>query len=192
MLSEKQFRERARSELRQIGEQLKAMATDRAVYWKLENEIVGRNPHLHNARSAFLDMVRGCYADAMTARVLRLLEPGENDASLERVLRQLLNYPELMHDRTSESEYAQDCRALRGAAVNLRAVMLPRIAHHERTLAALASTARALDTAIDLMLAMVKTYYWIIADSCIDVEPGCEEDAMAIFQFAWAVPALAK
>ncbi len=190
MLTEKQFRERARSELRQIGAELKALANDRDIYWKLERNIVERNPQLKDSRSAFLDMVRSCYADAMTVRVLRLLDPGDGDASLSRILEQLAEYPTLLHDRISEQEFANDRRALQQAAVNLRRVALPRVAHHERTLSALASAHRELDAALDLMLAGIKTYYWIIADGHIDVEPDQSEDAMSVFQFPWAGPAV--
>jgi len=192
MLSEKQFRERARGELRQIGEQLKGLVTDRDVYWKLEREIVQHNPQLKNGRNAFLDMVRGCYADAMTARVLRLLEPANGDASLERILGQLAEYPELRHDRISEQEFAEDRGALQRAAANLHSTALPRAAHHERTLSALASTHRELDAALDLMISTVKTYYWIITDSYIDMEVSHDDDPMSVFRFAWALPAVAK
>ena len=192
MLSEKQFRERARTELRQIGDQLKALASDRDVYWKLEREIVQPNPQLRASRSAFLDMVRGCYVDAMTARVLRLLERADAEVSLERILGQLAAYPNLLHGRTSEQEFEHDRAALQRAAENLRSATLPRAAHHERTLSALAPTHRALDAALDLMLSVIKTYYWIVADSYLDVEVKGADDSMSIFQFAWAVPTVAK
>ena len=191
MLSEKQFRDRARSELHQIGNQLQGLATDRDVYWKLERDIVERNPQLQRARSAVLDLLRGCYVDAMTARALRLLESAGAELSLQRLLGQLAEYPELLHDRISEQEFAHDRHALQQAAINLRRVTLPRTAHHERTLSALASAHRELDAALDLMLSTVKTYYWIIADSYIDLDVSHSEDPMSVFQFAWATPRLA-
>ncbi len=192
MLSEKQFRERARSELRHIGEQLKGLATDRDVYWKLEREIVERNPQLKNGRSAFLDMLRGCYVDAMTARVLRLLQSADADVSLLRILEQLAGYPELLNGRLSQRELADDRAALQKAVTNIKRVALPRAGHHERTLSALASAHRELDAALDLMLSSVKNYYWIITDSYIDLDVSQADDPMSIFQFAWAVPMLAK
>ncbi len=192
MLSEKQFRERARSELRHIGEQLKGLATDRDVYWKLEREIVERNPQLKNGRSAFLDMLRGCYVDAMTARVLRLLQSADADVSLLRILEQLAGYPELLNGRLSQREFADDRAALQKAVTNIKRVALPRAGHHERTLSALASAHRELDAALDLMLSSVKNYYWIITDSYIDLDVSQADDPMSIFQFAWAVPMLAK
>src|SRR5215471_577089 len=88
MLTEKQFRERTRAGLQQIGAQLRGIAADREVYRRFEQEIVEPNPQLH-ARSAFLDMVRGCYADGMILRALRLLEPQEGEPSLPRILEQL-------------------------------------------------------------------------------------------------------
>ncbi len=102
MLSEKQFRERAKSELRQIANQVLSVATDRDIYWRLEREIIQPNPQLRDARSAFLDLLRGTYADATAARVLRLLDGQDSAISLPRVLAQLANYPQLLHDRITE------------------------------------------------------------------------------------------
>ena len=192
MLTEKQFRERARSELRQIGEQLKGLAIDRDVYRKLETEIVEPNLQLKNGRSEFLDMLRGCYVDAMTARILRLLEPADGDSSLPRILDQLAAFPDLLHDRLSQREFVQDRKALEQAVVNIKRGAVPRAAHHERTLSALAKAHRELDAALDLMIANVKNYYWIVSDSYIDLEVSYDGDPMSIFQFAWAIPTLAK
>ncbi|MGA2904934.1 MAG: hypothetical protein ABSD98_13945 [Candidatus Korobacteraceae bacterium] len=192
MLSEKQFRERAKSELRQIGNQVLSLATDRDIYWKLEREIIQPNPQLCQARSAFLDMLRGCYADAMAARALRLLEGEDGGVSLPRVLAQLAEYPQLLHDKITESELADDRGALIQAAAELKRAVAPHAGHHERTLPALASTQRELDAAIDRMIATVKTYYWIVAESHLDLDVKHSEDPLSIFQFAWATPALAK
>ena len=191
-MTEKQFRERARSQLRQIGDQLKGMATDRDVYWRWEREIVENNPLLQGNRSAFLDMVRGCYVEAMTARLLRLLEPDEPSASFQNILGELGEYPELLHDKITGRELANDRSELQRAAANLRNASLPRAAHHERTLSALAPTNRALDRALDLMIATTKTYHWIVSNSFIDLDVSHDDDPLSIFQFVWAVPTLAR
>ena len=192
MLSEKQFRERAKTELRQIANQVLSVATDRDIYWRLEREIIQPNPQLRDARSAFLDLVRAAYADATAARVLRLLDGQDSAISLPRVLAQLASYPQLLHDRITERECAADQAALAQAAANLKQVSEPHFAHHERTLSALAATHRATDAAIDLTISTVKTYYWIVADSYIDLDIHHAEDPMAIFSSAWAVAELAK
>lgn len=192
MLNEKRFRERARGELRQIGHQLKALATDRDVYWKLEREIVARNPQLKNARSVVLDLLRGCYVDAMAARLLHLLQPADAEISLPRVLEELTKYPGLLHGRLTEREFADDRNALEQALVHLKGATGSRAAHHERTPSALASAHRELDAALDLMIAQIKNYYWIVADSYIDLDVNHAEDPMAAFEFAWAVPTLAR
>ena len=183
MLSEKQFRERARTELRQIGEQVLSLSTDREIYWKVEREIIAKNPRLHEERSAFLDMLRGAYAEAMSARVLRLLE---DDASLPRILAQLGDYPQLLHDKVTDREFDDDRKALDEAAAELKRVLQPHSAHHERTLPALAPIHRALDRAVDLLSSTLKTYYWIVADSYLPMDVQYAEDPLAIFQFAWA------
>ncbi|MGB7552979.1 MAG: hypothetical protein WBM04_01300 [Candidatus Korobacteraceae bacterium] len=190
MLSEKQFRERARSELREIRNQVLSLARDRDVYWKVEREVIERNPELHGVRNAFLDMVRAAYADAMSARVLQLLDTEDVDLSLRRILTQLEDYPHLLHDKVGEREFADDRAELDRAASNLKRVLNPHFGHHERTLSALASTNRELDQTIDAIISTLKTYYWIIADAYLDFEVSYPEDPLAIFQFAWIKPGL--
>jgi len=190
MVSEKQFRQRAGSDLRQIGDQVLALATDRDIYRRLEQEIIQHNAQLNDMRSAVLDMIRGCYAEAMAGRVLRLLDP-DGPLSLPRVLSSLAHYPHLLHDKISEHEFNQDRAALELARRNLSSTMVPHIAHHERTLPALAALHCKLDAAIDLLINAVKTYYWIVAESYIDLDVRYSEDPLAVFQFAWLVPALA-
>ncbi len=185
MLSEKQFRERATVELREIGKQVASLAMDRDLYRKLEREVIAQNPRLQGSRNPFLDMVRGAYADAMTVRVLRLLDAESRGLSLRRVLAQIAEYPQLLHDKVGDREFANDSASLDGAAANLKAVMDPHFSHHERTPSALAATHRALDEAIDAMITTLKTYYWVVAEGHLDLEPRYAEDPLAIFRFAW-------
>jgi hypothetical protein len=192
MLSEKQFRERAKIELRQIGDQVLALATDRDIYWKLEREIIQSNPQLSEARSELLDMLRGCYVDAMVARLLRLLDGEEDGVSLPRVLAQLVGYPELLHDRITESEFADDRGALERSAARLRSFSASHMDRHARTLSALASTHRELDGALTVIIAVVETYYWIVSDGYIDLDVEYAADPLSIFQFAWATPVLTQ
>ena len=188
MLSEKQFRERAKTELRQIGDQLLALATDSDVYWKFEREIVDNNPQLKSTRSAFLDMVRSSYADAMAARVQRLLD---GDGGLPQVLNALAEHEPLMRDKISEREFSEDRAALQQACLRLQRVMVPHIAHHERTTSALSSLHKELDAALDLLIETVKTYYWIVADGYMQLDVKYSEYPLSIFEFAWAKPVLA-
>jgi hypothetical protein len=189
MLTEKQFRERAKTELRQIGDQLLGMATDRDIYSRLERDIILNNPHLHGARSAFLDMLRGCYADAMAARALRLLD-ADGAPSLPRVLTALAQHEQIMHDKVTEREFADDRAALQQAVVNLQRVMVPHVAHHERTLPALASLQRELDDTLDRMIETAQTYYWIVSDSYLEMDVQHSGEPLSVFQFAWAMPVL--
>lgn len=191
MLSEKQFRERAKTELRQIGEQLLGLATDRDIYSKFECEIVQNNPQLEGARSEFIDMLRGCYADAMAARALRLLD-GDGGLSLPQVLTALAQHEQVMRDKITEREFSDDRAALQLAFVNLQRAMVPHTAHHERTLPALASLHRELGAALDLMMETAKTYYWIVADGYLQLDVKSAGDPLSVFQFAWAMPMLAK
>ena len=186
MLSEKQFCERARTELRQIGEQVRSLATDRDVYWKVEHEIVGQNPQLHDRHSVFLDLLRGAYADAVSARLLRLLDRTDDGSSFLQVLSQLADYPQLLHDKITDRELANDRQALERAASDLKQVSHSHLAHLERRLSALAAVHRAQDTTIDLLTSTLKTYYWIIAGNYLPLDVEYAEDPLAIFRFAWA------
>jgi hypothetical protein len=192
MLSEKQFCERAKSELRHTGDQVLALATDRDVYWKVEREVIQNNPQLCEARSELLDMLRGCYVDAMVGRLVRLLDGEDDGVSLPRVLTQLADYPELLHDRITQSEFADDRAALERAAARLKSFSASHVGRHERTLPALASAHRELDAALTVIIAVVETYYWIVTDGYIDLDVEYAEDPLSIFQFAWAAPVLAR
>lgn len=189
MLNEKQFRERARTELRQIADQLLSLAADRDIYRKFEREIVQNNPQLTSGRSEFMDMLRGCYADAMAARVLRLLG-GDGAPSLPQVLSALAQHEQIMRDKVSEREFADDRAALQQALVNIQRAMVPHSAHHERTLPALAILHRELDAALDLLLETAKTYYWIVAGGYLQLDVKYSADPLSVFQFAWAMPVL--
>jgi hypothetical protein len=189
MLSEKQFRERTRTELRKIGDQLVGLATDRDVYWKFEREIVQNNPQLQSTRNAFIDMVRASYADAMAARVLRLLDE-DGGPSLPQVLNALARHEQIMRDKISEREFSDDRAALLQAFAKVQRVMVPHTAHHERTPSALASLHKELDAALDLMMEAVKTYYWIVSDGYMQLDVKYSEYPLSIFEFAWAKPVL--
>jgi hypothetical protein len=184
MLSEKQFRERTKVELREIGKQVASLAADRDIYRKLETEVIPKNPRLQNSRSAFLDMVRGAYTDAMAIRVARLADPDNIiGLTLPRVLAQIGEHPELLHDKVGDREFARDCAALERAGERVREVWDPHSSHP--TPSALTATHRAVDEALDLMISTLKTYYWVVAEGHLDLEPSYDEDPLAIFRFAW-------
>ena len=185
MLSEKQFRERAKVELREIGKQVASLATDRDLYRKLEHDVIAQNSRLHGARHPFIDMVRGAYSDAMAVRVLRLLDAGSSGLSLRRVQTQIAEYPQLLHDKVGDREFANDTAALDRVAAKLKAVMDAHFSHHERRPSAMASKHRVLDEAIDAMISTLKTYYWVVAEAHLELEPSYAEDPLAIFEFAW-------
>ena len=185
MLSEKRFRERTKVELREIGKQVASLATDRDVYRKLEHDVIAKNTRLQGARHPFIDMVRGAYTDAMAVRVLRLLDAGSSGLSLRRVLTEIADYPHLLHDKVGDREFANDSAAMDRAAAKLKAVMDAHFSHHERRPSAMASRHRALDEAIDAMISTLKTYYWVVAEAHLDLEPSYTEDPLAIFRFAW-------
>ena len=185
MLSEKRFRERTKVELREIGKQVASLATDRDVYRKLEHHVIAKNTRLQGARHPFIDMVRGAYTDAMAVRVLRLLDAGSSGLSLRRVLTEIADYPQLLHDKVGDREFGNDSAAMDRASAKLKAVMDAHFSHHERRPSAMASRHRALDEAIDTMISTLKTYYWVVAEAHLDLEPSYTEDPLAIFRFAW-------
>lgn len=187
MLNEKQFRERAKVELRHVGKQVASLATDRDIYWKLERDVIAQNPKLQNTE-AFIDMVRGAYADAMVLRALHLLDSEGGESSLRRVLAQLADYPQLLHDKASDREFSDDRAALEQAAAKLKGLHGTHFAHHERTPAALAAHHAAIDQAIDAMTSTLKTYYWVIAEGHLDLDTKYAGDPLAIFRFAWIAP----
>ncbi len=180
MLNEKQFRERATRELREVGKQVQAMATDRELYRRLDAEQLQSNPEVPAKGSAFLELVRGCYADATTMRLRRLLAP-EANLSLRRVIVQLADYPDLLHQKVNTRELADDAAELDKTAAYLKQEVEPHFLPHERTPGALAPALRRLDGALDLVSGLLNKYYWVVCDGHLDLEAKLSGDAVTRF-----------
>lgn len=187
MLSEKQFRERAVRELRAIGKQVQSIATDRALFRRLESEVIAHNPALDASSGPYLPMFRAAYTDAMIMRLRRLYAPDAN-ISLRRLITQVSEYPEMLHDKLTGKELAADLAEFETLSTVLKAQIDPHFAAHERTSAALESANRDIDRAIDHVSDCIKRYYWIVAGAYIDVEPAIESDPVTIFRAAWIEP----
>src|SRR5271166_159490 len=184
MLNEKQFRDRATRELREIGKQVQSLSSDRDLYRKLESEVVPSNPQLSDSSSNFLIMLRAAYTDATTMRLRRLYAADAN-LSLRRLVAQVSEYPDLLHDKLTGKELLSDVADLDRTATILKQHFEPHFANHERTPAALATANRELDRALDLLIDCVRRYYWIVAGSYIDLDVSYTEDPLAVFRFPW-------
>lgn len=177
MLTEKQYRRRARNELLKIGKQCRVLVTDRDVYQQFEREVASGSMHVQKD-DAFLLMVRGCYGDSMVARLLRLLEVGVGGISLRRVLEELQGYPELFQERITEKEFVADLASLNRVTTRLKHLD-PHLSDHERTTASLEATRRALNQGIDLFSELLQRFYWIIADAHLDLTASRQSDFIA-------------
>lgn len=184
MLNEKQFRDRAIRELREIAKQVQSLSADRDLYRKLETDVIPANPALANRSSPYLSMIRGAYTDATTMRLRRLFAP-EANLSLRRLLAQISDYPDMLHDKLTGKELSADLAEFDRLGAYLKEHIDPHFSNHERTLAAVTAANRELDRAIDLLADCVKRYYWIVSESYIEVEPSYPEDPLAIFRFSW-------
>jgi hypothetical protein len=184
MLNEKQFRDRAVRELREIGKQVLSLATDRDLYRRLEADVVQSNPRLSSSGSAYLSMVRGAYTDAATMRLRRVFAP-DAALSLRRLLTQISEYPALLHDKLTAKELSGDLAELDRVSLYLKEQVEPHFSNHERTPAALATTNRELDKALDLLIDCMKRYYWIVSDAYIDLDVSYSEDPLGVFSFPW-------
>jgi len=184
MLNEKQFRDRATRELREIGKQVLSLATDRDLYQKLEADVIQRNSSLSASGNPFLSMWSGAYTDATAMRLRRLFAP-EANLSLRRLATQIADYPEMLHDKLTAKELSNDLADLDRMSVYLKEHVDPHFTDRERTPAALAATNRQLDRAIDLLVECTKRYYWIVADSYIDIDVKYSEDPLTVFRSPW-------
>jgi hypothetical protein len=187
MLSQKQVCDRATRELREIGTQLQILLADRKLYRKLESEVIAPNSSLASSNNPYLAMIRAAYTDATIMRLRRLFAPDAN-LSLRRLLVQISDYPELLHDKLTGKELASDIADLDKSANFLKEQLEPHFSPRERTSAALDSTNRELDRALDLLADCAKRYYWIVSDSYLDLDPAETSDTLAIFHAPWLGP----
>jgi DNA-binding transcriptional MerR regulator len=184
MLSEKQFRDRASTELRKIGKQVKQLATDRDLYRKLESDVLAVNPRLSKP-NVYLAMIRGAYTDAMLSRVLRLIDAEGAGLSLRRIMAQLREHPHLMHDKLTGREFADDVAQLDRASEQIKRHLDSHLGAHERKASALQPSHRALNHGLDLLLDLLRKYYWIVSDAYLDLDVKHEGDPLGVFHFAW-------
>ena len=187
MLNEKQFRERAIRELREIAKRVQGLQADRALYLKLESEVIGANSSLAESASPYLTLFRAAYTDATTMRLRRLFAL-DADLSLRRLVAQFSDYHDICLDKLTDKELSTDRGELEGVGTILKEQMEAHFSAHERTTAALATANRELDRAIDLLADCVKRYYWIVSDSYIEVEPSPIADPLAVFRNPWILP----
>ena len=176
MLNEKQFRERASRELREIGNQVSGLVTDREVFRRVDREILegGVEP----GGSMFADVFRGAYADALTMRLRRLLAT-ESSLSLRRVVDQIIDYPDLLHQKVNLREVADDSSELEKMATFLKEQIEPHFLPRERTAGALAPTLRDLDRTLDQLSALLQKYYWVVCDGYLDLDAKLSGDPLA-------------
>lgn len=189
MLSDKKFRDRASIELRSIAQQVLGLANDREVYQGLERE--ASNHRYGAVRNPLLDTVRGAYTDATIWRLQALLAGESRGLCLVRILKQLAAHGELLHNKVSDRELAEDLAALENASAKLKKFSEPHLAEHERTVSAMEPTHRQLNSAIDLLLDLLKKYYWVTAEAYLDLQPNSvTEDLLSAFRVS--IPELAE
>jgi hypothetical protein len=177
MLNEKQFRERASRQMREIGNQVLALATDRELYRKFEAELAQASPELTGS-NGFVELIRGSYTDALTMRLRRLVAP-EANLSLRRTIVQLSDYPDLLHEKVNTRELAKDAGTLDKTAADLKVMIEPHFLPRERTPGALAPAHRDLDGALDLLIELLQKYYWVVCGGHLSFEVKVEGEVLA-------------
>lgn len=158
-LSSKGFHERALHELREIRNEVIALATDRDIYWKVQHEVIHRNPRLAASRSAFFDMLNDAYAHSAAMRVRRLVDKNSRTISLRVLLEQLRNYPDLLDGRITEAELTADVAELDRATVGVKNYVDQFIAHNDRSPVAEVPIHRELNAATELLIRLLRKYY---------------------------------
>jgi hypothetical protein len=184
-LSSKNFLERALVELREIRNEIIDLATDYDIYWKVQREVIQRNPRLLTIRSAFFDMLNDAYAHSTAMRVRRLVDKDNRTISLRGLLKELSKYPDLSKDRVSADELTADINELDQGTSKVKDYVDQFIAHHDRSPVATAPIHRELNAAIELLIRLLRKYYGVLAGSDIDVVVSYLEDPLTIFRFAW-------
>ena len=181
----KDFGERAPHELKEIRDEVISLATDHEIYWKVQREVIQRNPRLLTIRSAFFDMLNDAYAHSAAIRVRRLVDKDSRTVSLRGFLTELSEYPDLLKGQVSGAELAVDSSELDRTTSKVKDYVDQFIAHHDRSPVATAPIHKELDAAIELLIRLLRKYYGVVAGSDVDVVVSYLEDDLTIFRFAW-------
>ena len=113
---------------------------------------------------------------------LRRLLATEASLSLRRVIDQMVDYSDLLHQKVNIRELADDSGELEKMATLLKEQVEPHFLPRERTPGALAPTLRDLDHALDLVIALLQKYYWVVCEGYLDFEPKLSGDPLAMFR----------
>jgi AbiU2 len=181
-LSSNNFLERALLELREIRNEVIDLATDYDIYWKVQRDVIQRNPRLLTIRSAFFDMLNDAYAHSAAMRVRRLVDKDNRTISLRSLLKELSKYPDSLGGRISEVELAADTEELDQATSKVKDYVDQFIAHHDRSPVATAPIHRELNVAIEVIIRLLRKYYGVLGGSDIDVVVSYLEDPLTIFR----------
>ena len=181
-----ELQERILMMLPKIADEVKSLATDRDIYWKVQREVIQRNPRFLEMRSPFFEMLNDAYAHGTAMRVRRLVDPTKGTISLTRLLEAMgRKNPELLGSRVPAAELAKDINELKATTLKVKGYVDQYVAHQDQSPTAPRPSYQELDTAIELLVRLTTKYYKVLAESDVDVAVSYLGDPLAIFRFAW-------
>jgi hypothetical protein len=186
-LSEKNFIELARCELRELMHEVRELITDHDIYWKVQH-VIQSNPRLLVARSAFFDTMNDSFAHSAAMRVRRIVDMDHRTISLLRLLKNLVDYPGLLGGQITMLDLENDIRELEEATNKIKNYTDQFVAHHDRNPIADTPLNRELNRSIETIERLFRRYFNMLMGVDIDLSVNYLEDPLAIFRYSWIKP----
>lgn len=183
-VSEKNFRERAACELRELMHEVRELITDHDIYWKVQH-VIQSNPRLLVDRSAFFDMMNDSFAHSAAMRVRRIVDTNHRTVSLLRLLKGLTEYPGLLKGQITVQDVESDIRGLEEATNKIKDYTDQFVAHHDMDPIADTPLNRELSRSVETIERLFRRYFNLLMGVDIDLSVNYLEDPLAIFRYSW-------
>ena len=182
------------SKVRQWVEDLKeemfALVTDVDTYWRLQKNIIQRNPRLASMRSPFFEMLNSAYISATTSALRRLAEKQNRDrtnVSL-RIIVEYVRAKPADFDQLLGTTADDDIRLLDEIERNIKDFADRRIAHRDRRgLSSPLPRYGQVRKGVADLAEIFRKYHCSLEGSDLELKIFYIED-FDIFTFAWIEP----
>lgn len=181
-----------RDRLHEIKDELVGLVTDDDTYWRLQKDVIQRNPRLLKMRSPYFDMLNFAYVSTTASAVRRLTEKKNKDGtnlSLRILLEEIKSKMEegsVSLGELAPSQLDDDLALLDKTAQAVKQYVDRIIAHHDRRgLSQAPPNYGDLKESVATLADIFRRYHSLI--ECVDSELKLSfvED-FDIFTFAWA------
>ena len=167
--------------------ELLALVTDDDTYWRLQEDVIKRNPRLLRMRSPYFDMLNFAYVSTTTSAIRRLTEKQNRDktnVSLSIVLEKLEKRQTISGNQVPQLQIRLDLVRLEDLANVVKPYVDRIIAHQRQARDCRTAEIRQSRKCVSILADTFRRYYVLIEGVDLELKIEYLED-FDIFKFPW-------